>query len=144
MGKFKAKKVATPGSKVGRPKNLHKVSRYKKRGPYNKNYTKEDLEEALRNIEDNTMSMRAASKHFNIPKEIVAKFYCILLLVWYQFTGTGIGTVYGMLNKKQNLIGHIYQRPPCATPSSRSTRRMLAGPLCSARRRRTSCRRGWS
>ena len=70
MGKIKARKVATPGTlapKRGRPlkKKIHKKSQA--RGKYMERYTVEQLEEAMRLIKSNKMSLRDASKEFDIP-----------------------------------------------------------------------------
>ena len=70
MGKFKAKKVATPGSlpsKRGRPKKKE-IEKDRARSQYKQKYSEETLEEAMRLLKSKKMSLREASKQFSIPK----------------------------------------------------------------------------
>ncbi len=75
MGKFKAVKVATPGTTIpkspaargrGRPKK--KRAGTSRKNNYRTRYTQAILEQALEEIREKRMSMHKASVHFNIPK----------------------------------------------------------------------------
>ena len=71
MGRFNAKKVATPGTQIlkrlrGRPQKK-KNNKSKERGKYMDRYSLEELEEAMRLVKANKKTIRDASKEFNIP-----------------------------------------------------------------------------
>ena len=64
MGRFKAKKVATPGTPIlkrGRP-HKKKNNKSKERGKYMDRYSLEELEEAMRLVKANKKTIRDASK----------------------------------------------------------------------------------
>jgi transposase len=74
MGKIKAKKVFTPGSKnvktspgPGRPRSLNKP---KKRGK-RLQYPQEKIIKAVQAVRQKTMSLGEASKHYGIPKTTI-------------------------------------------------------------------------
>lgn len=76
MPKIKAKKVATPGSVVeksskkvrGRPKKKSMKAGSSRVGNYRHKYRDNDLQLALRAVQDKDMSLAEASKHYNVPK----------------------------------------------------------------------------
>ena len=77
MGKVKARKVATPGSrpvclhvkKRGRPRTIsHKKAGTSRVGNYRSKYVDEDLQLAISAVENKEMKLSEAAKHFAVPK----------------------------------------------------------------------------
>ena len=88
MAKIKAKKVLTPGSKAageplisparGRPPRVEKrateknkkkyLARYNRKGNYRTHYQKEDMDAALAAVQNGEMTIREASKEYNVKR----------------------------------------------------------------------------
>jgi hypothetical protein len=80
MGKFKAKKVSTPGSQLpkrkstaispgkGRPKKVTNTIKSLLRGKYKGKYTDAQLKEAMDDVQNKRMSERAAALAYGIPR----------------------------------------------------------------------------
>ncbi len=76
MGKIKARKVTTPGSKPtqglspgrGRPKKISLRRGASRKGNYRSKYDPQTLKHAINAVKEKRMSMSEAARHYKIPK----------------------------------------------------------------------------
>ena len=80
MPKFKARAVATPGSKSkvkskskgrGRPKKEAKKDGFSRKGNYRSSYTQEKIDLAVEEVRSHAMSLGEAAKEFGVPKTTI-------------------------------------------------------------------------
>ena len=80
MPKFKARAVATPGSKPkvkskskgrGRPKKEASKAGFSRKGNYRSSYTQEKIDLAMEEVRSHAMSLGEASKEFGVPKTTI-------------------------------------------------------------------------
>jgi hypothetical protein len=80
MAKIKARKMATPGTKPtglgvspgrGRPKKAKAATGTSRKGNYRTKYTLERMNLAIKAVQDKTMHLREAAKHFKVRHHIL-------------------------------------------------------------------------